>query len=74
MPFYSLTLNLVMSVSDKGVIDIVSINLNGNVVLTISDHLPWDMKMEHIFILQEKINSYLGAIETGELNEKYIIF
>jgi hypothetical protein len=40
-----------------------------NIILTISDHLQWDN--EHIYILQEKINSYLAFIETGQIYEDY---
>jgi hypothetical protein len=60
-----------MSIDQKDVIDIVSIDANGNAVLAISDHLPWDAENEHLLLLQDKINSYLGAIETGELYDAY---
>ena len=60
-----------MSVEDKHIIDIVSIDEEDNAVLSISDHLEWDNKNEHLLILQEKINSYLGAIEGGELYTNY---
>ena len=60
-----------MSVENKGIIDIASIDENGNVVLTISDHLEWDTENEHLLILQDKINSYLGVIESGALYAKY---
>ena len=60
-----------MSVENLKVIDFVSVDLNGNVVLTISDHLEWDDDNEHLQPLQDKINHYLGAIENGSLYEKY---
>lgn len=60
-----------MSVEDKNVIDIIGIDKAGKVILTISDHLKWDDKNEHLLILQEKINAYLAAIEEGDLYEKY---
>jgi hypothetical protein len=60
-----------MSIEQKGVIDVVSIDAKGNAVLTISDHLPWDAENEHLLLLQDKINTYLGAIETGELYNAY---
>lgn len=59
-----------MSVEDKNVIDFISEKGN-NVVLTISDHLEWDEDNEHIFLLQEKINAYLAAIESRQLYEIY---
>jgi len=60
-----------LSVEQKNIIDIISIDKNDCVVLTISDHLEWDEANEHLLILQDKINRYLGAIETGELYETY---
>jgi hypothetical protein len=60
-----------MSVENKYVIDIIGIDQNGSAALTISDHLLWDNENEHLLILQNKINTYLEAIETGELYEKY---
>lgn len=39
-----------MSVDNSKVIDSISIDKDGNVVLTISDHLPWDEKGEHLFV------------------------
>lgn len=60
-----------MPVDDLTVIDFVSLDLNGNAVLTIGDHLEWDENNEHLFILQSKINVYLDAIENGSLYEAY---
>ncbi len=60
-----------MAVDNRQVIDIVSTDMEDIVILTIVDHLEWDDKNEHLIILQEKINAYLGAIETHELYEKY---
>src|SRR4051812_41554783 len=60
-----------MSVENKNIIDLISIDPNGNVVLSISDHLEWDIENEHLLILQDKINYYLAAIEGDVLYEKY---
>ncbi len=60
-----------MAIDDLKVIDFVSIDLNGNVVLTISDHLEWDANNEHLIILQDKINAYINSIESGDLYKKY---
>ena len=60
-----------MSIENEKVIDFASIDLNGNVVLTISDHLQWDADNYHLLALQNKINAYLQSIEAGELHEKY---
>ena len=60
-----------MSIEDPNVIDFVSLDQNGNVFLTISDHLEWDADNEHLLLLQEKINSYLSSIESGDIYKKY---
>lgn len=60
-----------MSVEELDVIDFLSIDLNGNVVLTISDHLEWNDKSNHLFVLQDKINTYLNSIESDDLYKKY---
>lgn len=60
-----------MSVENRDVIDIVNIDKDGSVVLTISDHLEWDADNEHLLILQDKLNAYLNAIESGNLYEIY---
>ena len=60
-----------MGIENSRVIDAISIDLNRNVVLTISDHLEWDLRNEHILLLQDKINAYLAFIEEGELYEQY---
>jgi len=40
------------------------------VILHITDHHSWeDPKSDHPFILQDKINSYLSYIESGEIYE-----
>jgi hypothetical protein len=60
-----------MSVDNPNIIDLVGIDQDGNVVLTISDHLEWDDNNEHLLVLQEKINAYIGSIESGDLIENY---
>ena len=44
-----------MSVDNYQVIDFIS-EKDGRIVLTISDHLEWDDKYEHIYLLQENIS------------------
>lgn len=61
-----------MSVEQPGVIDAIGIeDETGIVVLTITDHLNWKDAEEHLFILQDKINAYLGFVESGEIIDKY---
>lgn len=59
-----------MSIEQTNSVDAIGIdNDNGFIVLTISDHLEWNE--EHHYLLQEKINSYLSFIESGELVVNY---
>ncbi len=61
-----------MSVEQINVIDAIGVETeSGKVVLTISDHLDWTDGETHLQILQEKINTYLGFVESGELVESY---
>lgn len=60
-----------MSVEDKNKIDAISTNKEGVIVLTISDHLEWDENNNHLLILQDKINSYFDALESGQIHENY---
>lgn len=60
-----------MSVDQTNVIDIVSKNGKGEIVLTISDHLDWKNVHEHLVLLQEKINTYLTFLRSGEIYRKY---
>lgn len=60
-----------MSIDNINIIDIVSIEKEGNVVLTVADHLEWDTENFHLLKLQNKLNAYLLAIENGSLWESY---
>ncbi|WP_261316788.1 DUF6572 domain-containing protein [Rhizobium leguminosarum] len=41
-------------------------------MLTITDHLEWTgSDNEHLLLLQEKLNTYLGFVESGEMLETY---
>lgn len=60
-----------MSIEQKDIIDFISTSPDGKIVLTISDHLLWDEKNEHLLMLQEKLNSYLRFIESGEIFKSY---
>lgn len=60
-----------MAVDNINVIDFVSTDPQGVVVLTISDHLEWDSENEHLLLLQNKINACLEALESGEIYDCY---
>ena len=59
-----------MAVDQADVIDIVTRAPDGSCILSISDHLEWDITSDHLLILQAKMNRYLAFIESGELLEK----
>ncbi|KVD94720.1 hypothetical protein WS63_03555 [Burkholderia stagnalis] len=58
-----------MTILDSNTVDVIGTLPERNlVVLSISDHLEWGMETaEHLLLLQEKINTYLGYIESGEV-------
>ena len=63
-----------MTVEDVNKIDVVVISKDDQdiVNLAISDHLMWNAPIEeHLYKLQEKINSYIQFIESGELYAKF---
>lgn len=60
-----------MTIEESKVVDILSIDPgSGGVVLSIADHLSWD-DADHLWLLQEKLNSYLSFIESGEIYSSY---
>ena len=60
-----------MSVDQPNVVDIISNSQSGEIVLTISDHLDWTDTHGHLLVLQEKINTYLRFLESGEIYQRY---
>ncbi|WP_339521621.1 DUF6572 domain-containing protein [Pseudomonas sp. EL_65y_Pfl2_R96] len=61
-----------MSVTDAKIIDMWGIPKwdNSKIILGITDHLEWGEKAEqgeHLLVLQEKINTYIAFIESGEI-------
>ena len=61
-----------MSIEQTSVIDFIGTNKeNGNITLSISDHMDWSNQNEHLRLLQDKINAYLRFIESGEIYTNY---
>lgn len=57
-----------MSVEDSDTLDSMGIDrASGEVVLTISDHLPWTEA--HLTVLEKKLASYVRFCENGQLLE-----
>jgi hypothetical protein len=60
-----------MTIENPKVVDCIGIEKDGSgVTLTISDHLEWGDR-NHLLCLQDKVNSYLSFIESGEIYEEY---
>ncbi len=61
-----------MSILESNKIDTIGIDKeSGEVILTISDHLDWSDSLNHVEMLQEKLNSYIEFIESGQITEDY---
>ncbi|WP_190286309.1 DUF6572 domain-containing protein [Cupriavidus cauae] len=59
-----------MAVETSSTIDAVGVyRLTGAIHLSIIDALPWDDR--HLELLQEKLNTYLAFIESGEIYRSY---
>lgn len=61
-----------MSLEKTNVVDAIGVEkATGDVILTIADPLDWTDERGHLLRLQDKINRYLGFIESGEMVEAY---
>ncbi|MBY5400585.1 DUF6572 domain-containing protein [Rhizobium leguminosarum] len=62
-----------MALDETNIIDAIGVdNATGELVLTITDHLAWTgSDSEHLRLLQEKLNTYLGFVESGEILRIY---
>ena len=60
-----------MSVAQLDVIDWLGLEKHtGRVALTVVDDLDWSSEMEHLQLLQEKVNRYVASIESGEAERR----
>ncbi|MGE7849547.1 DUF6572 domain-containing protein [Bacillus paramycoides] len=61
-----------MSLYELEKVDFMGYNKEEKIAyLIIADELDWTDEEKHIELLQEKINLYLGFIESGEVYERY---
>lgn len=61
-----------MTVTDLAKIDFIGRDTDGHsVILTISDHLDWSDKQEHLAMLQSKLNAYLDFVVSGNIYKSY---
>lgn len=57
-----------MSVEESDRIDLIATRPDSRVVrLGITDHLDWATPHEHCLLLQEKLNTYVSFVESGQL-------
>jgi hypothetical protein len=61
-----------MTVENSSVIDgMGSDPATGRVTLMISDHLDWEDEKAHLYVLQQKLNSYLDFVQSGQVYETH---
>lgn len=60
-----------MSIDQANVIDIAHVDkTSGDLWLTIADHMSWEEdEHNHLRLLQDKLNTYLRFVESGEVFE-----
>ena len=58
-----------MTIEETDTIDIIAARPDGTVLLVVTDHLEWGDET-HLYALQEKLNSYIAFVETGQVYEQ----
>jgi len=62
-----------MTVAQTGIVDWMGIEkTTGYISLTVVDDLDWSDEQQHLVLLQEKLNTYLAFIESGEVFERLV--
>ena len=60
-----------MTIENVNTVDAIGVDKEKKkLVMHILDHLEWNDD-DHLYLLQEKINTYLNAILDGEIKKKY---
>jgi len=61
-----------VSLENVHLVDAIGLDRDsGAAVLTIMDSWDWSDEQHHLLTLQQKINTYLAFIQTGEIVESY---
>ncbi|MEK4425947.1 DUF6572 domain-containing protein [Solibacillus sp. FSL K6-1523] len=61
-----------MSIIETDKIDAIGISKDGEgLILMLADHLDWKNEAEHLTLLLDKINAYLGFIESNQHSDTY---
>lgn len=60
-----------MSIEQSGIVDFIADDsVAGLASLVITDHLRWGLEVpNHLYLLQEKLNTYIRFVESGEIYE-----
>ena len=60
-----------MTIDNPEVIDLVTYDRNGAILLVMVEHRGWDGSPERLAQLQAKFDHYLASIRTGELVKRF---
>ena len=61
-----------MSVEQTETVDMICQHEStDHIELVISDHLDWSDERQHLLLLQDKVNTYLQFIESGQIVDAY---
>ena len=61
-----------MSILEIKKVDAMGISKDGKgLILMLADHLDWQNEQEHLILLQDKINAYLGFIESNQYLDNF---
>lgn len=66
-----------MAIDNIKIIDGMGINKEQDaIMLLLCDHLPWEGEkapkvVDHLLLLQKKLNMYISFLESGQYKEKY---
>jgi hypothetical protein len=62
-----------MTVAQTGIVDWLGIEKgSGHVGLTVLDDLDWSDEQSHLELLQDKLNTYLAFVESGEVFQRLV--
>ena len=60
-----------MTIDNPDVIDLVTYDRAGAILLVMVEHRPWEGSSERLAQLQTKFDRYLAFVNSGELVERY---
>jgi hypothetical protein len=61
-----------VTILDENKIDGIGKSISENkLALLIADHLDWENELQHLSLLQDKVNAYVSFIESGQVYSVY---